>query len=118
MARLRVILEQGEGVPFPPFDRYAMYQESQGKSLAELLESFAQLRRQNLADLQALNLSAEQLQSRGTHPDLGTVTLQQLLSAWAVHDLGHLHQVAKAMAYQYRHEVGPWNKLLTILPKE
>lgn len=117
MPRLRVILEHGEGVPFPAFDRYAMYEASKGKSIDDLLNTFASLRAANIEELRSLNLTEEHLARRGAHPQLGAVTLGNLLAAWVVHDLGHLHQVAKAMAYQYRNEVGPWRELLTILPR-
>jgi hypothetical protein len=117
MVRVRTILEHGEKTPFPPFDRYAMYEASKGRSMAELLETFAELRARNLDDLRALNLSPAQLEQRGTHPDFGPVTLGQLLATWVVHDLGHTHQIAKAMAYQYRNAVGPWRHFLTILPQ-
>jgi hypothetical protein len=116
IVRLRVMLEHGEALPFPAFDRYAMYEASKGKSMADLLETFASLRAKNLEDLNALGLATESLEVRGTHPQLGVVALRQLIAAWVVHDLGHLHQIAKAMAFQYREEVGPWRKLLTILP--
>lgn len=117
MPRLRVILEHGEEVPFPAFDRYAMYESSRGKSIDDLLGTFASLRAANIEELRSLNLTEGQLALRGTHPQLGAVALRNLLAAWVVHDLGHLHQVAKAMAYQYRDEVGPWRELLTILPR-
>lgn len=118
MIRAHVILKHGEAQPFEPFDRYAMYQASQGKTLHELLGTFAQLRKKNLDDLRALKLTPEKLDSLGTHPALGTVTLRQLLATWVIHDLNHLHQIAKAMAFQYRHEVGPWREYLTILPRD
>jgi hypothetical protein len=117
MVRLCTILDRGEDVPFPAFDRYATDEDSKGKGTAELLDTFAALRAQNLEELKALGLTAEKLALRGTHPQLGTVTLGNLVAAWAVHDLGHTHQVARAMAYQYREEVGPWRELLTILPR-
>lgn len=117
MVRVRLILEQGESAAFPPFDRYAMYEASKGKSIDELLDSFAALRAENLDALRALALTPGQLELRGTHPQFGPVTLRQQVATWAVHDLGHLHQVAKAMAFQYRDEVGPWKELLTILPR-
>jgi hypothetical protein len=118
MVRVRVILEHGETTPFEPFDRYAMSEASKGKSLAELLQLFASLRAKNLDDLRALQLTPEQLECRGTHPALGGVKLRQLIAAWVVHDLGHVHQIAKAMAFQYRTEVGPWREYLSILPRE
>jgi len=118
MIRAHVILEHGEAAPFAPFDRYAMYRESEGKSIAALLDEFASLRKQNLDKLRALNLTPEVLDRRGTHPALGRVTLRELLATWVVHDLNHIHQIAKAMAFQYRGEVGPWKEYLSILPKE
>lgn len=117
MARARIILEHGPARPFDPFDRYAMYEDSKGKTIDMLLDEFAALRAGNVAALRELNPTAEQLDRRGTHPALGTVTLRQLLATWVVHDLGHLHQIAKAMAYQYRDVVGPWREYLTILPQ-
>lgn len=115
--RVRVVLARGTAEPLPTFDRYAMFEDSKGKSTAELLDTFARLRAQNLDALRALDLTAEHLDLRGTHPQLGAVTVRNLLAAWVVHDLGHTHQVAKAMAYQYRDAVGPFREFLTILPR-
>jgi hypothetical protein len=117
MPRLRVILEHGQNQPIPPFDRYAMYEASKGQSMSDLLDTFASLRAKNLDDLRALNLTPDLLDRRGTHPELGPVTLRQLLASWVVHDLGHTHQIAKSMAHQYRDTVGPWRQYLTILPR-
>lgn len=118
MVRARVILDYGEAKPFAPFDRYAMYEANRGESMAELLHTFVTLREKNLTDLRAMKLTPEHLDRRGTHPALGGVTLRQLIATWAVHDLNHLSQIAKAMAFQYRHEVGPWKEYLSILSKE
>ncbi len=118
MTRVRIILDHGPSKPFAAFDRYAMYEESRGKSINQLLDEFETYRTKNLSDLTALNLSPDKLDLKGTHPALGTVTLRQLLSTWVVHDLGHLHQIAKCMAWQYRENVGPWKEYLTILPRE
>jgi hypothetical protein len=115
MPRARVILENGEARPFDPFDRFAQSRESQGKSLEQLLDDFARLRRENLAALQALNLQPEDLSRRGRHPALGVVTLRQLLATWAVHDLTHVHQLSRVMAHQYRDAVGPWSAYLGVL---
>ena len=115
MTRARVILENGEARPFDPFDRFAQSRESQNKSLEQLLDDFARLRRENLAALQALNLQPEDLTRRGRHPALGVVTLQQLLATWAVHDLTHVHQLSRVMAHQYRDAVGPWSAYLGVL---
>lgn len=115
MPRVRVILENGEARSFDPFDRFAQSKESQNKSLEQLLDDFARLRRENLAALQALNLQPEDMSRRGRHPALGVVTLSQLLATWAVHDLTHVHQLSRVMAHQYRDAVGPWSAYLGVL---
>ena len=108
LPRAKIILEHGESMPFEPFDRYAMYEQSKGKAIGELLETFASLRARNIEDLRAMNLTPKQLALRGTHPDLGPVTMESLLAAWVTHDLNHIHQIAKCMAYQYKDESQPW----------
>ena len=113
--RARIILEQGEARPFDRFDRFAMFEKSKGKSLLELLARFEQLRGESLRQLDELNLTPELLTKRGTHPVLGVVTLSQLLSAWVVHDLGHIRQIVRVMAKQYRDAIGPWTEFLTIV---
>jgi len=115
MPRLKIILEHGEARPFTPFDRFAQFEASKGKSLQELLDTFATLRRQNLDTLQQLNLNAEHFNLKGRHPDFGPVTLDQLLATWVVHDLDHIAQVVRVMAKQYKAEVGPWIAYLSIL---
>ena len=114
MPRVRIILDKGETRPFDPFDRFAQ-KESQDKSLEQLLDDFARLRKENLAALQALNLKQNDLARRGTHPSLGVVTLSQLLATWVVHDLTHVHQLSRVMAHQYRDAVGPWKVYLGVL---
>jgi hypothetical protein len=113
--RARIILEQGEARPFDKFDRFAMFEKSRGKSLLELLAQFEQLRGESLRQLDEMNLTPELLQKRGTHPALGVVTLSQLFSAWVVHDLGHIRQIVRVMAKQYRDAIGPWTAYLTIV---
>lgn len=115
MPRLRIILESGEARPFDRFDRFAQFRLSQGRSLEQLLDEFAELRHENLAALQALNLQPADLERRGKHPALGAVTLSELLSTWAVHDFTHLHQLSRVMAHQYRQAVGPWTVYLGVL---
>jgi len=113
--RALVILRRGEARPFDPFDREGHVREVQGKSLAQLLDEFALLRTSNLIELRAWKLQPADLDKRGLHPSLGSVTLSQLLSSWAAHDLTHLHQLSRIMAYQYRDAVGPWSRYLGVM---
>ncbi|HXU21164.1 MAG TPA: DinB family protein [Verrucomicrobiae bacterium] len=115
MPRAKIILQFGEARAFTPFDRLAQQRESHGKSLPQLLDEFAALREENLRELRSLDLQACDLDRRGKHPSLGTVTLSQLLAAWAVHDLTHLHQMSRVLAHQYRDAVGPWSAYLGVL---
>lgn len=117
MARVVIILQDDTVQAFTPWDRYAMYDESQGKAMTQLLDEFAAARQENLVKLESLNLSAADLQRTGTHPSFGQVTLQQLLATWVAHDLNHIHQIAKCMAWQYRDEIGPWRKYLTFIDR-
>ena len=115
MPRAKVILQFGETRKFEPVDRWAQVREYEGKSLGQLLDEFARLRAENLAELHALNLRQEDFERCGRHPALGVVTLSELLATWAAHDLNHLHQISRIMAHQYREAVGPWNAYLGVL---
>jgi uncharacterized damage-inducible protein DinB len=113
--RARIILAQGPSRRFEPYDRFRHRSRNAGRTLESLLEEFAQLRAANLDLLRSWNLTEAQLALEGEHPSLGAVTLRQLLATWVVHDLGHLAQVARVMAKQYREAVGPWAQYLPVL---
>jgi hypothetical protein len=113
--RVEHLLRHGDAVPFPPFDREAMFAASQGRSLGELLDTFARLRSQSLERLEALGLNEADLSRCGRHPEFGVVTLGQHLATWVAHDLGHISQIVRVMARQYTHAVGPWQMYLSIL---
>lgn len=115
--RARIILAQDANRRFEPYDRFAQIRESRGKSLTELLDELARLRAENLATLRGWNLSERELSLEGEHPELGPVTLRQLLATWVAHDLGHIAQTARVMAKQYREAVGPWRAYLPILDR-
>jgi hypothetical protein len=114
MVRTQLILKQ-DLAQFEPFDRFAQKENSIGKSLLQLLDEFELLRQQNLSILKATKLTTALLQKKARHPALGTVTLEQLLSSWVVHDLNHIAQACRVMSKQYQDEVGPWKAYLGIL---
>ena len=113
--RAELILAHGESIVFPPFDRFAQFEASRGKSLAGLLDTFADLRSANVRRLRELVADADVLSRRGRHPELGPVTLGQHLATWVAHDLSHLAQIARVMARRYRTAVGPWRAYLPLL---
>ena len=117
VVRARITLEHGQSRPYEPFDRYAMYEASKGKSIHDLLDTFQALRTENLVQLKVMRLDSQKLDLRAIHPEFGLVTLRQLLATWAVHDLHHTAQICRSMSYQYRDEVGPWKAYLGIIPK-
>jgi uncharacterized damage-inducible protein DinB len=113
--RAKLILEGKGDKPFPPFDRFAQFKESKGKTFEGLLAEFEEARRRSLIALEGLGLTEEDLNLTGTHPEFGTVTLRQLLATWITHDLSHVAQIARVIAKQQTEAVGPWMKYLSVL---
>jgi DinB superfamily len=113
--RARIILARGPNLTFEPYDRFRHRARNADRSLSSLLDEFARLRAANLELLQSWALTAADLDLPGQHPRLGPVTLRQLLAAWVVHDLGHIAQVVRVMAKQYKNAVGPWVAFMPVL---
>ena len=117
MVRVKIILSESENKRFEPFDRFAQLNEDQNRPLINLIKEFKVLREENLNELALLNIVPKDFDKVGIHPEFGKVTLKRLISTWAVHDLGHIAQIARVMAKQYKEEVGPWINYLGILKK-
>ena len=115
MERTLIILSSDGNKTFAPFDRFAQFKDSKGKSLQQLLEEFQELRTSNLQILKDLQISDSDMKKTGIHPNFGQVTLEQLLSTWVVHDLNHLSQISRVLAKQYKDSVGSWEAYLRIL---
>jgi hypothetical protein len=114
--RARIILAQGPSTAFEPFDRTAHQRARNANApLEELVETFTRMRAENLVTLRGWRLTPAQLELTGIHPEFGSVTLKQHLSTWVAHDLGHLVQITRTMARQYRDAVGPWRAYLSAL---
>lgn len=114
-ARIRRIQEFGNTKPFDKYDRFAQYEESKGRSLQQLLDEFAVLRKENMVWFRSLDLTEGDLDRKGLHPVLGEVTLRNLLATWVVHDLTHISQITRVMAKQYKNDMGPWPQFFRIL---
>jgi len=113
--RTKIILDQNSNKTFVPFDRFAQFKNSKGKSLNTLLDEFKQLRIQNLEELKSFELEDSDFDKVGVHPEFGEVTLRQLLSTWTVHDLNHLNQIFRVMLKQYKDQMGPWVNYFSLL---
>lgn len=113
--RVKIILTHGETHAFEKFDRLAQFTASSGRTLPDLLDDFAKLRDDNLRELSSLGLTDADLARTGRHPELGVVTLRQLLATWVAHDLDHVVQISRVLARQYSDEVGPWRAYLRVI---
>ncbi len=117
IVRIQTILSESVNKLFEPFDRFAQLNEDQNRPIGDLIKEFKSLREKNLNELELLNITQKDFDRVGIHPEFGNVTLKQLISTWAVHDLGHIAQITRVMAKQYTKEVGPWINYLGILKK-
>lgn len=115
--RAKIMLSNSENKTFEPFDRFAQMNVTKEGTIAELLGEFKAMRAKNINELNSLQIEVADLAKKGIHPELGNVNLKQLLSTWVVHDLGHISQISRVMAKQYKAEVGPWKEYLGILKR-
>ncbi|PZD97377.1 DinB family protein [Paenibacillus sambharensis] len=117
LPRLEMILEEGIGRTFPPFNRNAHLKAAEDRDypIETILAAFRRERMGSLKKLKALVHSEEQLEAAGLHPDFGVVKARELISTWVVHDLTHMAQIMRIMGGRYRADVGPWIAYLGLL---
>jgi hypothetical protein len=114
--RARIILKQEKYRLFDPFDRFAELDSD--RPLRDRLEEFERLRAESVATLRGWNLKDKDLDLTGDHPELGAVTMRQLLATWVVHDVSHIAQITRTMAREYTEAVGPWTAYFRILHRD
>ena len=115
--RMRIILSNDDDKRFVRFDRFAQLNNDKNKPIDVLLNEFSEWRRKNILELKGANVDEEKLNKKGIHPAFGEVTLRQLLAAWVAHDLNHIGQISRVMAKQFKDEIGPWTKYISIVNK-
>lgn len=115
LPRIKIILSDRADKTFEPFDRFAHLAFDSSIAIGQLLHQFKELRNNSLNEIRALEISSSMLSKTGIHPALGTVNLKELLAAWTIHDLGHIGQITRVMAKQYKGEIGPWKEYLSVL---
>jgi hypothetical protein len=113
MPRIKKI--RSGGGRFTPFDREGGFLRYKGWTAVALVGEFAQLRRANLDALDAMCLTSTDLDKTGEHPELGRVTLRQLLACWATHDLAHVAQISRLLTRSFGRHVGPWVEYFSLL---
>jgi hypothetical protein len=113
--RTKIILGRGENRAFEPFDRFAQFEASKGKSIDELLKEFHRVRHESLDELRSMELNDEKLSLTGIHPEFGEVTLSELIASWVAHDMTHIRQIVTYLAKRFGSHVGPWRDYLSIL---
>ena len=96
------------GKNFPAFNP-----DEEGAAVAnptpsDLAAEFATLRAASLDLLKTLQPS--DLARTALHPELGEVTLEQLLQEWGAHDLNHTIQAEQALMQPFIAGCGPWRK--------
>jgi glutamate formiminotransferase len=115
ITRVKKIIAIDNDKKFEPVDRFAQFDEREGKTVSGLLEEFSTLRKSNIEKLKSFNINNDMLKKTGSHPEFGTVTLQQLLATWTAHDLAHISQITRVLAKQHKEEMGPWVTYFNLL---
>jgi hypothetical protein len=71
------------------------------------LKSLAGLARQRQANVKWLNrLRPAQQKRRGTHQEVGVISVEELVTEWALHDLGHIKQILEIKRYMLYPRIG------------
>ena len=115
MPRIRLTLDKGEAEPYQPFDREAGFSLYAGWPLERLLDEFGELRKASLHELDRVALRPDDLTRKGRHPELGRVTLEELLATWVTSDCAHLTQIARVLTKHHGQFVGPWRRYFSVL---
>ncbi|NWF82759.1 MAG: UDP-N-acetylmuramate dehydrogenase [Bryobacteraceae bacterium] len=114
--RMRAMVEQDD----PAIEAYDPYElERQGtyqtRFALAALEDFLKARHESLEYLRNVPLSAAARTAR--HPQLGRITLGEMMNEWAFHDLGHIRQISElARAVKYYPSMGPFRSQYTVNP--
>jgi len=107
-----------EDNPAPePYDQEAHFASGQysGRSAEDSFDHFEEQRELNLKYLR--ELPADVADRAGAHPELGVITVSNLLNEWAFHDLGHIKQIAEIIrALKYYPQMGPLRSQYKINP--
>lgn len=107
----------GANPEIEPYDQNAYYAQGaySNRDAEESMAHWEEQREDNIGLLRGLE--SGQLARTARHPELGEFTLANLLNEWALHDLGHVRQLAELVRAQlYYPEIGPFQPQYTIRP--
>jgi uncharacterized damage-inducible protein DinB len=104
--RIKALLN---GQSFPAF-----FPDTEGSKLDEqpnpldLVAEFARLRTENLSLL--ATITPMDLAKPGVHPELGPVTLGEIVHQWVAHDFNHTIQAERALMQPFIQGCKPWRE--------
>ena len=101
--RLRAFLTGEEFVDFDPNQQHA---DLDAQTSEQLAAAFARARQESLLLLKQVR--DDDLGRTKQHPQLGIVSLAELLHTWAAHDLNHTVQAERALMQPFLLGCGPW----------
>ena len=104
-----------ENPEFEPDDAQMHLDEYRNANPEDEFDHFEDQRETNVEFLRGLEPGAGQLKAR--HKEAGPITLEQMLHEWAMHDLGHIRQVAELVrARKHLAGAGPLGKGYNLKP--
>jgi hypothetical protein len=104
-ARVALMVE-ADNPTLPPIDQEKRAEETK-YSQTNPLKSLAGFTRQRETNLKWLKkLRPAQLKRQGTHPQVGAICVEELVTEWAFHDLGHLKQILEIKRYRLYPRMG------------
>ena len=97
-ARVAAMIEQGNPTLLP-IDQEARAEQFEYDKI-DPRRSFSRLEHQRRANVKWLGtLRPAQLKRPGVHQQVGKITVEELITEWAFHDLGHLKQILEIKRY-------------------
>lgn len=100
-----------------PYDQNAWYAQGtySNRDAEESMAHWEEQRENNLEFLRGLE--PEHLKRTAQHKVLGQFTMENMLNEWALHDLGHIRQMAELVRAQlYFPELGPFKAEYSLKP--
>lgn len=98
-----------QGKDFEAFNPGA--QDAQAKAALHAAQLAEEFETRRAASLQLLSsLGHTDLDRTALHPELGRVTLRELIQEWAGHDLMHTVQAERALMQPFIDGCGPWQE--------